>query len=66
MQGDPRLPKNRGQLRELLGDVMVRHTRSQVNLKLPTRQANTIRLCFLSGYQQLCALDPVVSICIER
>jgi SNF2 family DNA or RNA helicase len=44
MQGDPRLPKNRGQLRELLGDVMVRHTRSQVNLKLPTRQANTIRL----------------------
>lgn len=42
--GDPRLPKNRGQLRELLGDVMVRHTRSQVNLKLPTRQANTIRL----------------------
>ncbi|HEX7433313.1 MAG TPA: SNF2-related protein [Anaerolineaceae bacterium] len=44
MHGDPRQPKNRGQLRELLGDVMVRHTRSQVNLKLPTRQANTIRL----------------------
>lgn len=44
MQGDPRLPKNRGQLRELLGDVMVRHTRSQVSLKLPARQANTIRL----------------------
>ena len=43
-QGDSRLPKNRGRLRELLGDVMVRHTRSQVNLKLPARQANTIRL----------------------
>lgn len=44
VHGDPRLPKNRGQLRELLGDVMVRHTRSQVSLKLPARQANTIRL----------------------
>ena len=44
VHGDPRLLKNRGQLRELLGDVMVRHTRSQVKLKLPTRQANTIRL----------------------
>ena len=44
VSGDPRLPKNRGQLRELLGDVMVRHTRSQVNIKLPPRQANTIHL----------------------
>jgi SNF2 family DNA or RNA helicase len=44
VRGDPRLPKNRGQLRELLGDVMVRHTRSQVHVKLPPRQANTIRL----------------------
>ena len=44
VRGDPRLPKNRGQLRELLGDVMVRHSRAQVNLKLPPRQANTIRL----------------------
>ncbi len=44
VSGDPRLPKNRGQLRALLGDVMVRHSRSQVNLKLPPRQANTIRL----------------------
>jgi len=43
-RGDPRLPKNRGQLRELLGDVMVRHTRAQVNLRLPPRQAHTIRL----------------------
>ena len=44
VSGDSRLPKNRGQLRELLGDVMVRHTRSQVNIKLPPRQASTIRL----------------------
>ena len=44
VSGDPRLPKNRGQLRALLGDVMVRHTRSQVNIKLPPRQASTIRL----------------------
>lgn len=44
VRGDPRLPKNRGQLRELLGDVMVRNSRAQVNLKLPPRQANTIRL----------------------
>jgi SNF2 family DNA or RNA helicase len=44
VSGDPRLPKNRGQLHALLGDVMVRHTRSQVSIKLPPRQANTIRL----------------------
>jgi SNF2 family DNA or RNA helicase len=44
VKGDPRQPKNRGQLRELLGNVMVRHSRSQVNLKLPPRQATTIRL----------------------
>ena len=44
VSGDPRLPKNRGQLRELLGDVMVRHTRSQVNINLPPRHANTVRL----------------------
>lgn len=44
VHGDPRLPKNRGQLRELLGDVMVRHTRNQVHIKLPPRQANTLRL----------------------
>ena len=44
VRGDPRQPKNRGQLRELLGDVMVRHSRSQVNLKLPPRHASTVRL----------------------
>ena len=44
VKGDPRQPKNRGQLRELLGNVMVRHSRSQVSLKLPPRQATTVRL----------------------
>ncbi|MBK6563534.1 SNF2-related protein [Candidatus Amarobacter glycogenicus] len=38
VRGDPRLPKNRALLRELLGDVMVRHTRGQISLKLPPRR----------------------------
>jgi len=44
VQGDPRLPKNRGRLRELLADVMVRHSRSQVSVSLPPRRAHTVRL----------------------
>jgi SNF2 family DNA or RNA helicase len=44
VRGDPRLPKNRGRLRELLADVMIRHGRSQVSIKLPPRRAHTIRL----------------------
>ncbi len=43
-QGDPRLPKNRGRLRELLADTMIRHTRSQVSLTLPVRRAHTLHL----------------------
>ncbi|MBF8283784.1 MAG: putative snf2 family helicase [Anaerolineales bacterium] len=43
-QGDPRLPKNRGRLRELLADVMVRHARGQVGVLLPPRRAHTLRL----------------------
>jgi SNF2 family DNA or RNA helicase len=46
VRGDPRLPKNRALLRELLGDVMVRHSRGQISLKLPPRRAHTIRLRF--------------------
>jgi SNF2 family DNA or RNA helicase len=42
VQGDPRLPKNRGRLRELLADVMVRHGRSQVRVPLPPRRAHTV------------------------
>jgi len=41
---DPRLPKNRGRLRELLADVMVRHSRGQVSIDLPPRRAHTIRV----------------------
>jgi SNF2 family DNA or RNA helicase len=44
VRGDPRLPKNRGRLREMLADVMVRHSRSQVDLQLPPRRAHTVRL----------------------
>ena len=44
VRGDPRSPKNRGLLRELLADVMIRHSRGQVNVKLPPRRAHTIRL----------------------
>jgi SNF2 family DNA or RNA helicase len=44
VRGDPRSPKNRGLLRELLADVMIRHSRGQVNVNLPPRRAHTIRL----------------------
>lgn len=43
-KGDPRLPRNRLQLRELLADVMIRNTRAGVQLHLPKRYAHTIRL----------------------
>ena len=46
VHGDPRLPKNRGKLRELLADVMVRHARGQVGLQLPPRRAHVVRLTF--------------------
>jgi SNF2 family DNA or RNA helicase len=44
VRGDPRAPKNRGMLRDLLTDVMIRYTRSQVSIQLPPRRANTVRL----------------------
>jgi SNF2 family DNA or RNA helicase len=44
VHGDPRQPKNRGRLRELLADVMVRHARGQVGVQLPPRRAHTLRL----------------------
>lgn len=50
-RGSPRLPKNRAQLQELLFDVMVRNTRSQVGLSLPRRHATTIKVA-LSGPEQ--------------
>lgn len=53
VRGDPRLPKNRGLLRELLADVMVRHSRGQINLQLPPRRAHTIQLALHADEQAL-------------
>jgi SNF2 family DNA or RNA helicase len=41
-RGNPRLPVNRDKLRELLREVMIRNTRSLVDVKLPKRYAATI------------------------
>jgi len=41
-RGDTRLPKNRESLKELLREVMIRNTRSLVDVKLPKRFATTI------------------------
>ncbi|MBI3946410.1 MAG: DEAD/DEAH box helicase family protein [Armatimonadetes bacterium] len=43
-RGDPRMPKNQVKLRELLMDVMVRNTRSQVHIALPRRHAHTAQV----------------------
>lgn len=53
VRGDPRAPKNRSVLRELLADVMIRHSRSQVNVKLPPRRAHTVRLTLTADEQAL-------------
>jgi SNF2 family DNA or RNA helicase len=53
MRGDPRLPKNRGRLRDLLSDVMVRHSRSQISLQLPPRRAHTIQLHLTDTERQI-------------
>ena len=44
VKGDPHSPKNRGLLRELMADVMIRHSRGQVSVRLPPRRAHTVRL----------------------
>ncbi len=41
-RGNPRDPRNRERLRSLLGEVMVRNTRSLVQINLPPRYAQTI------------------------
>jgi SNF2 family DNA or RNA helicase len=43
-KGDLRRPANKEKLRELLRDVMIRNTRSAIDLKLPKRYATTIRV----------------------
>jgi len=41
--GRPRQPLNRGRLRDLMRDVMVRNTRALVDVRLPPRHAATLR-----------------------
>jgi SNF2 family DNA or RNA helicase len=53
VRGDPRLPKNRGRLRDLLRDVMVRHSRGQITLQLPPRRAHTVQLQLYDDERQL-------------
>lgn len=53
VRGDPRLPKNRGRLRDLLSDVMVRHSRGQITLQLPPRRAHTVQLELYEEERQL-------------
>ncbi len=53
VRGDPRLPKNRGRLRDLLSDVMVRHSRGQITLQLPPRRAHTIQIVLHEDERQL-------------
>lgn len=43
-RGNQRVPVNKEKLRELLRDVMIRNTRSAIDLKLPKRFATTIRV----------------------
>jgi len=41
-RGNPRDPRNRHRLRDLLGEVMIRNTRGLVQINLPPRYAQTI------------------------
>jgi superfamily II DNA or RNA helicase len=42
--GRPRVPANRERMRDLIRDVMIRNTRSLVDVRLPLRHAVTVRL----------------------
>ncbi|MBI5408504.1 MAG: DEAD/DEAH box helicase [Nitrospirae bacterium] len=44
MKGNLKAPANKDRLRELLRDVMIRNTRSAIDLKLPRRFATTLRI----------------------
>lgn len=43
-RGDPTDPQNRGRLKELLGQVMIRNTRALAKIDIPPRFAQTIRV----------------------
>ncbi len=42
--GQPRMPANRDKLQVLMRDVMIRNTRALVDVRLPSRQAATIKV----------------------
>jgi len=42
--GKPRTPANKDRMRDLMRDVMIRNTRSLVDVKLPPRHATTLRV----------------------
>ncbi|PIU68422.1 MAG: helicase SNF2 [Armatimonadetes bacterium CG07_land_8_20_14_0_80_40_9] len=44
IKGDPRSLKNKEKLRELLSECLIRNTRAEVDIKLPKRHAETIRI----------------------
>jgi SNF2 family DNA or RNA helicase len=46
-RGNPKKPKNKEKLRELLSEVMIRNTRAQVDIKLPKRHAKTSKIHLL-------------------
>jgi SNF2 family DNA or RNA helicase len=58
--GKPRVPANRERLRDLMREVMVRNSRSLVDVRLPRRHASTVRLSAgpeeAACYQQLSCL----------
>jgi SNF2 family DNA or RNA helicase len=55
-RGNPRDPRNRERLRSLLGEVMVRNTRSLVQMDLPPRYAQTILAEPVGDEAQVCEL----------
>jgi superfamily II DNA or RNA helicase len=54
--GKPRTPANKDKMRDLMRDVMIRNTRSLVDVKLPPRHAATLRVD-PSGEERACYLE---------
>src|SRR6266542_6316784 len=54
--GKPRTPANKDKMRDLMRDVMIRNTRSLVDVKLPPRHATTLRVD-PSGEERACYLE---------
>ncbi len=76
-RGNQKVPANKEKLRELLRDVMIRNTRSAIDLKLPKRFATTIRVeptdierevySILSGYLRRDDLrKPVINLLLKE